>query len=411
MDATADRLRYLLTRALIFKLLLLACVLAVAKHYPADGFYVAEREAGTPESVWFLARGFDAGAYQGLADQGYTTDFSRNYPMGYPLLVRALRPLTGSTQFAAVVVSNLSSLLAVACFWLLARRYGQRMHAGPGAVALATTLFAVTPGVLAFGTVAYTESTFLAVALLGWWAYLRAEDGEPGAGDVTAPATTPAPAAMPAAMPAAALAASTSPRSMGWLLLASLLCAASIQVKHLGGPVLAGLALIEGRRLLHTEAGRGRALLEAAGVLWTVPVIAAYFWWKFTAHDMGGLQQDIWQMRFVPLGGLPSLVSLGTAPEYIAQIVVTLPIAVLLMVRLRGVDGRLALLSALFLLLALSFTGTAAQSLTRYTWSIWPLALGALALRDRAVVWMLCGVLFCVSLWCAAGHVQGTAAF
>lgn len=391
----------LVARALVLKLLLLAAVLAAAKHYPAQDFYVAARQEGTPEAVWHLARGFDAGAYQGLADRGYTTAFSRNYPMGYPLLVRALKPLAGSTQNAAVLVSNLMSLLAVALFFRLARHYARRRgttgagadggadgesdgRLGPGE---ATTLFAATPGVLAFGTVAYSESSFLVVALLGWLAYLRAEDGgaagAPGAGR----------------------------RSLPGLVLASLLCAASIQVKHLGGPVLMALALIEGRRVWAAGAGRGRALVEAAAALWTVPVIAAYFWWKFTAHDMAGLQQDIWEMRFVPLGGLPSLVSLGTAPEYIAQIVVTLPIAVLLGLRLRAVDGRLALLAALFGLLALSFTGTAAQSLTRYTWTLWPLALGVLALRDRAVVWMLCGVLFCVSLWCATGHVLGTAAF
>ena len=146
-------------------------------------------------------------------------------------------------------------------------------------------------------------------------------------------------------------------------------------------------------------------------MLWTVPLLAWYFVWKFTAHDLAGLQQDIWSMRFLPLGGLPSLVALDTAPEYLAQIVVTLPLVALLIVKLRAVDGRLAVISLCFLFVALSFTGIAAQSITRYAWTVWPLSLGALVLTDRATTWALCGVLFCVSAWCAAGHVLGTAAF
>jgi hypothetical protein len=183
-------------------------------------------------------------------------------------------------------------------------------------------------------------------------------------------------------------------------------------VKHLGGALLVGLALVEaGRVARRAAAGRPRALLEAAAVLWSVPLLALYFAWKYSAHDLAGLQQDIWSMRFVPLGGLPSLVALDTAPEYLAQILVTLPVVALLIVKLRAVDGRLAVISCCFLFVALSFTGIAAQSITRYAWTLWPLSLGALALDDRAAGWALCGVLACVSAWCAAGHVLGTAAF
>ena len=69
---------------------------------------------------------------------------------------------------------------------------------------------------------------------------------------------------------------------------------------------------------------------------------------------------------------------------------------------------RLVVLGACFALVALSFTGTAAQSSTRYLWTIWPLALGALAVRDRGVVAALAGWLFCLSAWCGIGHVLGT---
>ena len=393
----------LFTRALVIKLALLALVIAAAKWYPADARYVAERTDGTPEAVWYLARGWDAGAYQGLAEHGYTNAFSKNYPLGYPALIRALTPLAGGAATAAVLASNLCALLAVALFLAVAGRYaaatGRRRD-------LALTLFACTPGLLAFGTVAYSEAPFMVVTLLAWLAYLRADGG--------AGATAAAGAAAGSGAASGMGVAAAGGRPIGWLLLAGLLAGAGVMVKHLGGALLLGLALIEtwrGIRAPARGATRGRAVLEAACVLWTVPLVAWYFAWKFQAHDLAGLQQDIWSMRFVPLGGLPSLVALDTAPEYLAQIVVTLPLAALLIVKLRAVDARLAVISLAFLFVALSFTGIAAQSITRYTWTVWPLSLGALALDDRATGWALCGVLFCVSAWCATGHVLGTAAF
>jgi 4-amino-4-deoxy-L-arabinose transferase-like glycosyltransferase len=370
----------LVGRSLLIRGLLLVLVIGAAKTYVEPSPYWGPQAADTPDVVWYLARGYDAPAYQGLAEHGYYDRYSRNYPLGYPLLIRAVRPLVGSVQTAAVLVSNLTALAAVAVFVLLARYYARRMDVGGRAPEVAVTLFACTPGILAFGTVAYSEAPYLLVALTAWWAYLRAE--QPDAGT----------------------------RALGWLALAGLAAGASVMIKHLGGPVLVGLALIEGLRVMRAER-RGRALLEAAAVLWAVVPVAAYFVWKYTAHDMAGLQDDIWQMRFVPLWGPASLVAMGTAPEYVAQIYVTLPLVIWLVYKLRVVDGRLALIAGLLLLEALSFTGIAAQSSTRYMWSIWPLALGGLTLTDRSVGWALCGVLFIVSAWCAIGHVLGTAAF
>jgi hypothetical protein len=70
----------------------------------------------------------------------------------------------------------------------------------------------------------------------------------------------------------------------------------------------------------------------------------------------------------------------------------------------------LAAIAIATLLVALSFTGVAAQSINRYAWGCWPLAFGALRLRDRAAVWALVGVLFLLSAWCGIGHVRGTLA-
>jgi hypothetical protein len=367
----------LLVRALLIKALFIALLVWAAESDTGNPDYQAPREGDANDVVWYLGRGFDARAYQRLASEGYTDDFSRNYPMGYPLLVRALDSVLDNTQVAAVLVSNLNAVFALGAFYLLARRYARRRGL---AVDGALLVFATMPGWLTYGSVAYSESSWLVVAMFGWWAYLRAADGD------------------------------GPRRHLGWLALSSLLAGAGVMVRHIAAPVFIALAVIEGWRLLRSQTSRGRWLAEAAAALWAGAPVAGYFLWKFQAHGLAELQQDIWQMHFSFLGGPASLVALGTAPEYLAQIYLSLPLVLLLAARLRRVDGRLVVICALALVLAYSFTGIAAQSITRYSWTLWPLALGALAIPDRGVQRALAGVLFCLSLWCGFGHVLGTAA-
>ena len=380
----------LLTAALLLKAVLLVVLMWTADHEPTgDPRYLAPREGEANDVVWVLARGFDANAYQRLARSGYYDTFSRNYPLGYPLAIRAVDLVVGNAQVAAVLVSNAMSILAVGLGFLVARRYARRRGVAPDGAVL---LLAAMPGVLTYGTVAYSESTFIVCSLLGWLAYLRAEDG-PAAEDGAAPV---------ARDPAA-------PRSLGWLALASLGLAASGYVRHLGAPTMLALGLIEGARVLRGPTPRGRAITEAAAALWAGLPLAGYFLWKFSSHDLEGLQEDIWQMRFAFLGGPASLVA-RVGVQNLALILLSLPLALFLLAKLRAVDGRLALVVLLTLVTALSFTGAAAQSFTRYTWSFWPLALGALAVKERGVVALYVGVLLLLSVWTGVGHVMGTAA-
>ena len=365
----------LLLWALVPKAALLLLVVMVGTRTIADERHVAPRQADTPNAVWILARAWDSDAYQGIALHGYTNDFSRNYPPGYPLLVRTALAITPNAQVAAVLVSNLAALLALLVFIRLARRMAPDEDLLPVVI-----LFACTPGVLVWGTVAYTESTAILLGLLGWWAWLSATR-EAGA-----------------------------PRSVPRLLLGSLLFGAAVMVRHLAGATLLALGLIEAWRVLRAPAGtRGRALRESLAALAVVPLVAAYFAWKFTAHDLAGLERDIWAMGFSPLGGLPSLLEL-IDPELLPVLLLTLPLCALLIVGLVRLDGRLAVIAVITLLVALSFTGVAAQSINRYAWSCWPLAFGALRLRDRAAVWAIVGVLLLASAWCGIGHVRGTLA-
>ena len=379
-----------LSGALLLKVALLAILYLAAANEPGDPSYQAPREGDANDLVWYLARGFDANAYQRLAREGYYDTFSRNYPMAFPLCIRAVDAVVGNTQTAAVLVSNLNAVLALAAFYLLARHYARKRGVSPFGALL---LFVSCPGWLTFGSVAYSESTYLVFALFAWVAYLRAE------------------------------ADSTSPRRLPWLLLASVLVAASVMTRHIGAPFFLALGLVELLRIVRAGSGsaagagggaggitRGRAFGEACCALWAGIPVAAYFLWKMSEHGLNELQEEIWQMRFSFLGGPGSLIDLGIGTQYIALIYLSLPLVLALCVKLRAVDARLALVSVLLLLLALSYTGLAAQSSTRYMWAIWPLALGGLELRDRALTWGLAGVLFGLSVWTGVGHVLGTAA-
>jgi len=203
------------------------------------------------------------------------------------------------------------------------------------------------------------------------------------------------------------------PRSMRWLVASALLAAASVQVRHAGLAFVCGMLLLEGCRVFAAPAGaaRLRAAVEAGmfAALAAVPT-AAYFAWKYLVQDFGGAQRELFDTRLLPLGGLASLLAAGVPPENVAVLALTLPLAFALLVRLWGVDRRLAVVTGVQLLLALSVTGIGAQSTNRLVWALAPLALGALAITDRVLLLGACGVLFLVSLWCGIGHVLGTAA-
>jgi hypothetical protein len=377
--------------ALALKALLAALLLAAAAREPPDASHVGPHEPGTPRWAWQLARGWDAHAYQRIAAHGYENAFSHAFPPGYPAMIAVLRPLAGTYQAAALLATNLCAVLALLVFLGLARTYasaraatggaaGRDAAGAAGGVALALGLFACLPGELAYGTVAYSEAPFILVTLLAWTAYRRAEARGPDA-----------------------------PRASGWLLLGSWLFAAGSLVRLLGIALFVGLALIEGRRVLRARGpARRRALLEAACVLSGGLGAAAWMVYAERVLHYGESIRETFGMGFSPLGGLPGLLALGTAPEYVVQAALCVPVALALLVPLARVDGRLALLAGCMILLALSSTGVAAQSTGRFVWTAWPLALAGLALRERALGWGLCGLLFLWSVQAGVGHVLGT---
>lgn len=379
--------------ALLAKVLTVGVATWAAGAQPSDSPYLAAQEGNANDVVWYLARGFDANMYQRLAVEGYYDEFSKGFPLGYPLLIRAVHALVGNAQTAAVLVSNACGVGAVLLFTALAAVYARRRGQDMSRVLGASILFAVTPGVLAFGTVAYSESSFLLLAVAAWWAYLSA-DGE--------------------AQPQSHEDGAGAPRHLGWLALASLLGGASVMVRHLGATLFVAWAVFEVLRLVRSRT-RGRALLEALCLGWAGLPVAGWFAWKFSEHDLSTVQQQVWDMQFAFLGAPASLLTGGelrppVSLEFVVLIYMSLPLVLWLGWRATRLDKRLGLLTLLGLVLALSYTGTAAQAFNRYAWSLWPLALGALAVRERGVVWMASGWLLLLSIWCVLGHVQGSAA-
>lgn len=395
----------MLLRLVVLKALFMGVIFAVASAQPSESPYLHAREPGTNDLVWYLARGFDAHSYQRMSVEGYYDEFSRSHPPGFPVWIAAVRLLVDNGQAAAVLASNLAAIAASLAFLALLRLYMARHAADPaakpvaeaGAAAgsgaatgatlanpdLAALIFCALPGVLAYGTIAYSESTAIFLGVLAWWAYLRAEERR---------------------VPAA-------PRHLGWLLAASWVGAAAVLTRDLFIPLFLVFAVDAGLRWMRAaKEARGRALLEAAALLSSGLLLAPAFYYRFVAHDLGGVQERLWSVSFVPLGGPLSLIERVDA-EFVVLIYASLPIALLLLVKLWRVDRRLVLLSATSLFLMLSFTGVAAQSFLRYVWALWPLALGALALRDRACLWALAAWMVFIAFFTGITHVQGTGPF
>lgn len=396
----------MLLRLVVLKALFMGVIFAVASAQPSESPYLHARDPGTNDLVWYLARGFDAHSYQRMSVEGYFDEFSRSHPPGFPVWIAAVRLVVDNGQAAAVLASNLAAIAASLAFLALLRLYMARqaakgatpraesaVAAGPTATDpsaaglanpdLAALIFCALPGLLAYGTIAYSESTAIFLGVLAWWAYLRAEERrEP-----------------------------SSPRHLGWLLAASWVGAAAVLTRDLFIPLFLVFAVDAGLRWLRAaKATRGRALLEAAALLSSALLLAPAFYYRFVAQDLGGVQERLWSVSFVPFGGPLSLIERVDA-EFVVLIYASLPIALLLLVKLWRVDRRLVLLSATSLFLMLSFTGVAAQSFLRYVWALWPLALGALALRDRACLWALAAWLVFVALFTGITHVQGTGPF
>lgn len=360
----------------VVKAIVLASALAYAARFPADASHVSPREPRTPEAFWVLGRGFDCDAYQMIARDGYLAVYARCFPPLFPLAIRAVAAATGSFQVAAVVAANLFALIAVVLFALLMASDVDARRARRACV-----LFACMPGLAAFGTVAYSEPLFIAAGIGAWLAYRRAVES------------------------------ATSAACAGWMLLAAVLAVASAMTRYLGALLPLALLAVEVARLLRSAGPeRPRIAIRCAALALALLAVGAFLWIQEREWHVSELQQRIFGTRFQLLGGPAFLVADGTMPVFVLLVYATLPLVLLGVAKLFAADRPLFLFSALVVLASLSLTGVAAQSFTRFTWALWPLAIGLARVDDEAASRAIAAMLLLFSTCIAVSHVMGGAA-
>lgn len=115
-----------------------------------------------------LAHQWDANHLLNLAMNGYPTgvtdDISFAFAPLYPVMIALTKEVVGDYYIAGILISNAFYFLSLIAFYLVARRHMDRIPAY-----LSSTLFAVFPTYLVYGTVAYTESTALFFAIISWY--------------------------------------------------------------------------------------------------------------------------------------------------------------------------------------------------------------------------------------------------
>lgn len=173
-------LAFLLSRALIFILVLLSCQITVRteKRAPIRHAELILSADSILKGLTQVAVFGDATWYARIAEQGYTQEpFSASEPRNWaffpllPLLERVLKPLTGGFISAGMVIANLCSLL---CFFLLPKLMTQ-MGFSLDSSRRALLFLAFFPTTY-FLNLPLTESPFLALSLGAFLAAARNRD-------------------------------------------------------------------------------------------------------------------------------------------------------------------------------------------------------------------------------------------
>lgn len=122
--------------------------------------------------VWWLDRfsAWDSYHFVRIAELGYLPPgldcCDQAYFPGYPLLMRAISPLTGNSVTAAgLLISLVAGAVAAAVLWQLV---ADDSRGGPEAARRAVLLLTLAPAGF-FLVAVYTEALFLALALTAWW--------------------------------------------------------------------------------------------------------------------------------------------------------------------------------------------------------------------------------------------------
>lgn len=134
------------------------------------------RVAALPEWLYLFA-GWDSSWYYNIAESWYPHYLSpvwAFFPL-YPTLIRVVALLGVGVPLAAVGVAQVSGLLSIVVFQLVAERY-----LGRGLAACSTVLYFAIPPVFVFSAVSYSEPLFLLFSILAWRYHMIGKDGLAG---------------------------------------------------------------------------------------------------------------------------------------------------------------------------------------------------------------------------------------
>ena len=121
-------------------------------------------EAGRGSAWPFLFQGWDSAWYISIAAGGYFSNQSFAFLPGFPLLGNAFSILLLDPIISVTLCSALFGVLWVPVYQAIAERHMKRR-----AAALSTLMFALSPFVFLFSTIAYSEGLFLFLTLTSWY--------------------------------------------------------------------------------------------------------------------------------------------------------------------------------------------------------------------------------------------------
>jgi len=130
-------------------------------------------QQGTTFNWYYLFSAWDSGYYLSIAANWYPSHFASIwafFPL-YPSIIRLLSSVGVNYLLSGAIVANAAGLASVLVFHRMAERYLGRANAR-----FSTIVYFLLPPVFVFTTVSYSESLFLLLSLLAWYAHLHEHD-------------------------------------------------------------------------------------------------------------------------------------------------------------------------------------------------------------------------------------------
>lgn len=134
--------------------------------------YDASDIEGTPNIILALANRWDSHHFLEIARNGYPvgveSDLLYAFAPVYPWMIALANHVFGNLYVSGVVVSNIFYFLSIVAFYKVARMYTDNQTS-----ALLALVFGMFPTYLVYGTLAYSESSYLFFAISSWYFFKK----------------------------------------------------------------------------------------------------------------------------------------------------------------------------------------------------------------------------------------------